>query len=125
MKLFSIGNIRHLESISTVIPFDFRPKDHEKTSNISYFVSHASPIYMEGDVSILTVNPRIKHFDDVPKRFDVEISPEDTISLQLTLEDDILAFFRDELLRRVFHLEISSKNGSLTIRSLPKKVLFC
>lgn len=93
MKLFSIGNIRHLESISTVIPFEFRPKDHEKTSNISYFVSHASPNYMEGDVSILTVNPRIKHFDDVPKRFDVTISPEDTISLQLTLEDNILAFF--------------------------------
>ena len=89
MKLFSIGNIRHLESISTVIPLDFRPKDDEKTSNISYFVSHASPNYMEGDLSVLTVNPRIKHFDDVPERFDVKISPVDTISLQLSFEDYI------------------------------------
>ena len=91
MKLFSIGNIRHLESISTVIAFDFIPQDHEKTSNLSYFLSHASPNYIEGDVSILTVNPRIKHFDDVPERFDVKISPQDTISLQFTLEDYITA----------------------------------
>ena len=82
MKIYSIGDIRHLESISTVILFKFRPDDFSNVSNLFYFFSHASPNYIEGKTSNITLHHRLKHFDEVPKRFDVKISPADGLTLK-------------------------------------------